>query len=64
MIQIPFKDIKTIFERLGIELEEVCYYQDKTRAEIIEIIEEINELISYYNFLYRRKLIELMRLNY
>jgi hypothetical protein len=35
-IKIPFKDIKTIFERIGIEPEEVCYYPDKTRAKLEE----------------------------
>jgi hypothetical protein len=36
MTQIPFKDIKMIFEGLGIEPEEVCYYQDKARAKLEE----------------------------
>jgi hypothetical protein len=70
-----YKDIKTICERLGIEPEEVCYYPDKTRAKLeeeyynrgeveIQIIDEIKELISNYNYVNKRKLIELIRLNY
>ncbi len=66
--------IKTICERLGIEPEEVFYYPDKTRAKLEEeyynrgeveivIIEEIKELISNYNYVNKRKLIELIRLN-
>jgi hypothetical protein len=64
-----------ICERLRIEPEEVCYYPDRTRNKLeedyynrgeveMEIIEEIEKLILNYTYLNKKKLIELIRLNY
>ena len=69
------KEIKLICERLRIEPEEVCYYPDRTRDKLeddyynqceveMEIIEEIEELIINYTYENKRKLMELIRLNY
>ena len=70
-----YKEIKMICERLRIEPEEVCYYPDRTRKKLDEdyynrgevereIIEEIEDLILNYTYVNKKKLIELIRLNY
>jgi len=70
-----YKEIKTICERLRIEPEEVCYYPERTRDKLeedyynrgeveMEIIEEIEDLILNYTYANKKKLIELIKLNY
>ena len=64
-----YKEIKTICERLRIELEEVCYYPDRTRDKLeedyynrgeveMEIIEEIEDLILNYTYANKKRLNE------
>ena len=69
------KEIESICERLRIEPEELCLYPDKTRRRLQieyfegnevekEIIQEIKDLLKNYNFVNKKKLIELIKLEW
>jgi hypothetical protein len=69
------KEIESICERLRIEPEELCFYSDKTRRKLQkeyfegnevekEIMNEIKELLQNYNFVNKKKLIELIKLEW
>jgi hypothetical protein len=70
-----YKEIESICERLRIEPEELCLYPDKTRRRLQieyfegnevekEIIQEIKDLLKNYNFVNKKKLIELIKLEW
>ncbi len=70
-----YKEIESICERLRIELEELCLYPDKTGRRLQkeyfegnevekEIIQEIKDLLKNYNFVNKKKLIELIKLEW
>jgi hypothetical protein len=70
-----YKEIESICERLRIEPEELCLYPDKTRRRLQqkyfegnevekERINEIKELLENYNFVNKKKLIELIKLEW
>ena len=70
-----YKEIESICERLRIEPEELCFYPDKTRRRLQkeyfegievekEIINEIKELPQNYNFVNKKKLIDLIKLEW
>jgi hypothetical protein len=70
-----YKEIESICERLRIEPEELCLYPDKTRRRLHqkyfegnevekERINEIKELLENCNFVNKKKLIELIKLEW
>ena len=68
-----FQEIEVICEKLFIEPEEVCEFPDRTRRKLendyyergeIEIINEIKILVNNYNYVNKRKLVDLIKIEY
>ena len=71
-----FKEIKQIYELVNVEPEFVCDYQDQTREMILdkcyydlseeelEKCREIEECLIQYSYRDKKRLIELIKLNF